>query len=270
MQLNQFFQKLKIRHARLISRMSRNSLIELIRAGLKVSDHNSVLGALWSLLGPAAMLIILYLIFHGRFGQRVEVYPLYLLIGIICVNFIITATTYLIRVFSNNREFFLNTMVPKENLFLSELFIHAYKFFVELVVCAVICTVCAGMPWFAWLWMILLFAAYCVFVLGVSILLALLYTFARDAEHIWMIVSRFLYFITPVFYSVESLSNEARILVVGVNPLTTFLTAFRSIFLGQGTLQTGAVVYSLLIGTVSFMFVYLIFFCFEDMVMEHA
>lgn len=84
--------RLRERVARLAAPANRNLLRELARANLRLSDHNSVLGALWGLLGPALMLVVLWAIFQAHFGRGVAAYPLYLLVGIVTVGFFLTVT----------------------------------------------------------------------------------------------------------------------------------------------------------------------------------
>ncbi|MCM8781788.1 MAG: hypothetical protein NC828_01890, partial [Candidatus Omnitrophica bacterium] len=73
-----FLDKLKNKTARLFTKANWDILTELIRANLKVRDYNSILGVLWSLLGPLVTLVVLYFIFRTRFGQGIKAYPLYL------------------------------------------------------------------------------------------------------------------------------------------------------------------------------------------------
>ena len=113
-------------------------MVELVWADLKLTDMNSILGFLWSCLNPVLMLLIMYFIFKMSFSQKIHAYPLYLLIGIACVNFFIATTTYATKVFSINRDFILNTTVPREMVILSRLFVHTYKFIIELALCLVL------------------------------------------------------------------------------------------------------------------------------------
>ena len=104
-----------------------NVLLELTRANIKVTDHQSIFGVLWSLLGPLALLFVMFLIFRDRFGHDQPAYLLYLLIGIVCVNFFVTTTMYLVRILAVNREFLLNAMVMRESFVLSHLFVFSYN-----------------------------------------------------------------------------------------------------------------------------------------------
>src|SRR5262245_3260411 len=91
--------RLRQRAARLFTASNANVLRELASANLELSDHNSILGALWGLLGPILMLGVLWIVFGSLFGRGIAAYPLYLLIGIVTVGFFLTATRYLMTLF---------------------------------------------------------------------------------------------------------------------------------------------------------------------------
>lgn len=270
MKLGIFLRKLKARADRLFAKPNWNLLVELVRANFKVRDHNSILGVFWSLLGPAALLVIMYLVFRMRFGQGVKTYPLYLLIGIVFISFFITATTYIIKIFLTNRDVVLNSTVPREILIVSDLLIHAYKFIIELALCWVLSIFYGVFAWKSFLLLLPLLIAYIALVLGVSLIISLGYCFARDIEHIWTIVSRLLFFATPIFYPLDSVSPLVRKVIYWGNPLTPFLISFQEVFMGMGSVNLFVYLHSLLLGGVFFIFGYGAFIILENMAVERA
>ena len=133
-----FRARLAKRARRLARPANRTILLEMVRANIKASDYHSLLGGLWSLIGTAAMLASMYFVFSRHFGRGIPGYPLYLLTGIIMVNFFITATSYLLKVLSYNRDIALNSTIPRENLVLATISINAWKFAIELAICTAI------------------------------------------------------------------------------------------------------------------------------------
>lgn len=255
---------------KIFKRSNWNLLVELIRADFKVNDHNSVLGALWSLIGPVALLAIMYIVFKERFGCEVKAYPLYLLIGIVCINFFITLTTYLLKFVALNREYLLNSTVFPEILIMARLFSHAYKFMCELTLCSAVSVLYGLFTWKSFLMLLPLTVAYIFFVLGVSLILSLVYCFIRDIEHIWMIASRIFFFITPVFYTVKDISLLAQRVVYSANPLVFFLTSFRALFMEKGSVDMLIYALSLMSGFVFLVFSYWIFNNFKNIAIERA
>jgi ABC-type polysaccharide/polyol phosphate export permease len=211
---------------------NRALFVELVRTCFKVTDHNSIGGALWSLIAPFAMLTALYLVFRERFGEELRAYPLYLLVGIAFVTYFATTTRLLIAVLFVNRALMLNTTVPRETVILAQVAFHGYKLLIELVLCALLAVHYGTFSWGAMAAALPLLLAFLGLVTGVGMLGAVVHSFARDIEHIWSLVTPLLMFVTPVFYGLESLSAPARFIIYWLNPLTPFLVALRGLFIG--------------------------------------
>jgi lipopolysaccharide transport system permease protein len=236
-----------VRRHRTLTWANAELLLELIRARFKASDNNTALGMLWSLIGPITMLLVMYLIFSTRFGAGIEAYPLYLLIGIVLVGFFVTATRYLISALAADRRLILNSSVPHAAVLISNTSVHSYKLLVELGLCAALS---AYYGLFSWRVLVVsppLILAFVALTLGVGMVLATCNAFARDMEHVWVVGSWMLYFATPVFYDLGSLSPLEATVVYWLNPLTPFLLAFRDVLIGDGQ-NLLALVHSLVLG----------------------
>jgi ABC-type polysaccharide/polyol phosphate export permease len=264
--------RLKARAGRLFTRSNRNVLVELVRAGFRVSDHNSILGVLWSLLAPVAMLLVLYFVFRERFGSEVAAYPAYVLLGVVLVGFFVTCTSAMVTVLLAERHMLLNSTVPRETLVASNLAGHLYKLLLELLLCAGFSAFYGLLVWPTVLLAIPLVLAYVGLVVGVGLVLALAHAFARDVQQVWLISSRLLFFATPVFYGLDSVSPGARTLLYWLNPLTPFLLALRDAFMdtGHGDGGWGAFWHSLLLGSVALAVGYSAFLALEDAAVERV
>jgi lipopolysaccharide transport system permease protein len=265
-----FLTRLRSRSKRLVCPANRTILLEQVRANIKASDYHSFLGGMWSLVGTTVMLAALYFVFSRRFGQGIQGYPLFLLTGIILVNFFITATTHLLKVLIYNRDIALNSTIPRENLVLATISINAWKLGIELVICTFLSM---GYGFYSWRSAFLFFPvllAFLALVLGVGLALSLFYCFTRDVEHVWAIFSRLFLFVTPVFYTMESLSPAMRAVILYLNPLTPFLMAFRAVFLQKGALGTHLLGHCLFLGTAALSVSYLIFLRWEGAAMDRT
>ncbi len=264
------FKRARLRLGRLCSRGNLRLLVELIRARLKASDFNSIFGVIWSLLGPFIMVVIMYLIFRGRFGSGVKNYALYLLVGIVFLNYFISTTTYLLKSLYNSRELVLNSNVPREDILLSDLFIHTYKFIIELIICVVLSLLYSSFTFKSLLLLLPLFSSYVLFIVGLSFTLSIIYSFAKDIEHIWSIFCRFIFFITPVFFTLNIISTFARKIVLFLNPLTVILFSFRSVILEGGNVNPFFYISSLFLGVASFTVGYFVFISLENSAIENS
>ena len=248
---------------------NRALFVELVRSAFKQTDHNSVAGALWSLIAPFAMLTALYLVFRQRFGEELRAYPLYLLLGIAVVSYFATTTRLLITILFAYRPLLLNTTVPRETVILSQVAFHGYKFMVEMVLCALLALHYGTFTWQGMLAALPLLLAFFALVTGVGMIGAVLFSFARDVEHIWTLVTHLLMFVTPVFYGLDTLSAPARFIIYWLNPLTPFLVALRGAMIGPPA-SPGVYLHALLIGTVVLVGGYAAFLSAESAAMERT
>ncbi len=270
MQKNNILNKFKLRIKKLFTKKQFFLLRELIRANFMVTDHNSFLGIFWSFLGPLTLLVAMYFIFRVNFGSSIQAYPLFLLIGVVLVNFFITSTLYSTKMLVLNREFVLNTITPRETLILSGVAIYAYKFLIELAFCYLLGIFYKLFSWGNLLLLFPLLIACIGLAIGISFIFSLLYCLARDTEHIWTIMSRLLLFATPVFYKLEIFSSPIREGIYWLNPLTPFLISFREIIMAQKSINIFIYIHSLCLGVFFFILGYLVFIKFEAMAVEGA
>jgi lipopolysaccharide transport system permease protein len=186
------------------------------------------------------------------------------------VNFFITATTHLLKVLIHNRDISLNSTIPRENLVLATISINAWKLGIELVICTMLSM---GYGFYSWRSALLFFpvlVAFLALVLGVGLALSLFYCFTRDVEHVWAIFSRLFLFITPVFYTMESLSPTMRAAILYLNPLTPFLMAFRAIFLNEGVLGALVLGHCLFLGAAALSVSYFVFLRLEGAALDRT
>jgi ABC-type polysaccharide/polyol phosphate export permease len=270
MSIHAFCVRLRKRGKRLASPANRTILLELVRANIKASDYHSFLGGMWSLVGTTVMLATFYFIFNKHFGQKINGYPLYLLTGIILVNFFITATSHLLKVLIFNRDIALNSTIPRESLILATISINTWKLGIELAICTLISLAYGLYTWKSALLFFPILASFLALVLGTGLALSLFYCFARDVEHVWAIFSRLFLFATPVFYTVESLSPTMRSVILHLNPLTPFLTSFRAIFLHEGVIGAFVLGHCLFLGTAVLTLSYLIFLRWEGAALDRT
>lgn len=211
----------------------RNLFYVLARMNLRASHYRSVMGTLWSFMGPFFLFIVTYFIFRDRFGHQIRHFPLLLLTAIICINFFSNVVGYTIRFFSGRRDILLNSVTPIGTIFLASLIVPVIKFSVEIGLCLIVAAF-TGVLNFLYLPLIfILLAAFFMMAAGAGLMLAVLNSLAGDVEEIWYILARTLIFITPTFYTLDMLSPQARGLIRFLNPLTPATISLQSLISGH-------------------------------------
>ncbi len=255
---------------RLGNRANRFAMAEMIRAALKVRHQNSLLGFLWNLVGPVLTLAVLYLLFRRHFGEQMAAYPVYLLTGIVVVGFFSAATHYLVLAFERTRDIRQNSLVPTETALVSNMAPFALRLGVEAVLCLLLGACYGGVRWYSFLMLTPLLLSLMALALGVGLLLGVLYTYTQDVEQIWMVAGRLFFFVTPVFYDLDSIPLEARALVYWFNPLTPVLIASRACVTPIEAFPFGVWVHGVLVGMLVLGAGYATYLRFEGWIEENA
>lgn len=205
----------------------------LIRMYFRTSDYRSLMGALWSLIGPLTAFCVMYFIFEDRFGRQIPHFALHLLIGLLPVTFFNSTVIHIMRFFERSRAILINTTAPAETLLGSSLFVPVVKFCSEMSLCAGIGIAFGILPASSLWHYYLLLTAFLVLTVAIGLHLLILNSLAGDVSEIWQILGGMLVFITPTFYTLDMLSPWARAMVLYLNPLTPFVLMLQSLLSGR-------------------------------------
>lgn len=208
-------------------------LFELTKKEVLLRYKRSVLGFAWSLLNPILMMLIFTMIF-SRFpkmnGLNVPYYAFFLT-GYIPWNFFATTC-------QNGKDAILaNSGIVKQVAFerwtlpAAGVLSNLIHFALALALWTVYLAVHPGfdlMSYVALLPVIVLLQA--AFLFGLVQFLSTLNVFFRDVGQILEVLTTFLFFLTPVFYSFTIFKPEDRLLVLflKINPMAHFMILYRS------------------------------------------
>jgi homopolymeric O-antigen transport system permease protein len=217
-------------------------LQNLVKRDLKVRYRNSVLGILWSLLNPLFMMLVFSLIF-GKLIPREDIrhYPVFFLVGLLPWNFFsgsilsgtvsITSNAPLIK-----KVFFPRVLLPTATL-LSNL-VNFLLAFIVLIVFLYVSGI--GLTVHA-LWLPALLFTQLLFTLGLVLVLGTLHVFYRDVVMILDVVMLAWFFMTPIIYSLDLLSEPQTIMGITfspavvmrwVNPMASIIDGYRTVLWG--------------------------------------
>lgn len=205
-------------------------LKELVSRDLKVKYRRSVLGYLWSLLNPLLMMMIVSSVFSFVFRNDIENYKIYLIIGQTFFNFFAEATTGAITTLIDNKSLLQKVYIPKYILPLSKV----CSTFVQLcysLLAVVIVLLFTRTPVRVTILLFPLGLCYLLlFCIGVSLFLSVAAVYFRDIIHLYSVFVTVWFYLTPIFYSVDSLSLQMGKLIL-YNPLYYYINYFRKIIL---------------------------------------
>ena len=200
----------------------------LAKAEFKMRNEGSYLGVLWYLLNPILLFIVLLVVFSTRFGSEISNYPFYLIIGIVLYNFFQFTTTFAISNMDRARHLIKSVKFPLESLVFSGIVVSVFSHFFEIIV-LIIFSLFFGVSLISFVYYLPLLFFFCIFIYGISFILAGFYVYFIDLEHIWNFFTRILFFVTPIFYNIEGMTKTFYLNLF--NPLFYFVTAGREIII---------------------------------------
>lgn len=224
-------------------------LKNLVVRDLKARYKNSVLGILWSLLNPLALMLVFTLVFTVMSSGTTRQYPVFVLAGLIPWNFFNGALVSGTISITGNAPLLKKVYFPRELLPTAAVASNLVNFFFAFLVLVVFLYAFGiGLTIHA-LWLPALLVTQLIFTLGLCLLLGSLTVFYRDVLMILEVVILAWFFLTPIFYSLEIFGEAQTILGITfypaqvmrwINPMASIIDGYRTVLWGT-TLSNGPV-----------------------------
>lgn len=192
----------------------------------KLREQSTFLGFLWTLLQPLLLFGALFGLFTRWTGRNPADYAAFLLIGIVQYGFFNTGSTFGMTSLNRRRTLLLNFRVPREILVLSAVLSVAISYLFELGIMLTLLLALGVRPRASWVYLPVLVGANVSFVVGLCLWLSVLSARFRDWERIWTVVTTTGFFLTPIFYTLDSVS-PGRQKVLLLNPMTYIIELTR-------------------------------------------
>jgi ABC-2 type transport system permease protein len=190
----------------------------------------TVLGYLWSLIRPLLLFGVLLLVFTQVFrvgSNKVEHYPVFLLMGIVLYTFFSESTSNAVTSVVSQEGVVRKTQFPRAVIPLATTVTAVFNLLLNLVIVLVFVLAFGVTP--AWTWLLFPVALIFLFVgaAGMSMALSALYVRYRDTAIIWVVVAQVLLYLTPILYPVNSFGEETKEHLLMINPLSVIFEQVR-------------------------------------------
>jgi ABC-type polysaccharide/polyol phosphate export permease len=215
--------------------LNRILITELTKRDFKTSYAENIFGLLWALIEPLAMMAILWVVFSflqsgGTTGGMP--YSIFLLSGLLAYDFFnkginrgsrsIKSYSFLVKT-----VYFRIAIIPII-VISSELIIHL----IIMGVMIIILIISGIYPSFYWLQVFYYMIAQYILLIGLSWLTASIQPFFPDVTYIITIVMRVLFFMTPIFWDINSMP-ESYLKFFNLNPLVYIVQGYRESFISN-------------------------------------
>jgi ABC-2 type transport system permease protein len=190
----------------------------------------TVLGYLWSLIRPLMLFGVLLLVFTQVFrvgSNKVEHYPVFLLMGIVLYTFFSESTSNAVTSVVSQEGVVRKTQFPRAVIPLATSVTALFNLLLNLIIVLVFVLAFGVTP--AWTWLLFPFAIAVLFVgaAGMSMALSALYVRYRDTAIIWVVLAQVLLYLTPILYPVNSFGEESKEHLLMWNPLSVIFEQVR-------------------------------------------
>lgn len=217
----------------------RELLYNLVVRELRARYKNSVLGFLWSLLNPLAMMLVFSAVFNFIApNNNYPNYPIYVLCGILPWNYFAAALMSSTGSIVNGSGLLKKVYFPREVLPIASVLSQLINFLLALLVLFA-AVIVVQTPWSPWLWLLpVVILMQTFFVLGLAFILTTANVFYRDVMIILDVVILGWFFLTPVFYPIEYVPETVTIwgivlpsqrLMYILNPMASLINTYRDI-----------------------------------------
>lgn len=217
----------------------RDLIRNLVVSEVKTRYKNSILGFVWSLLNPLAMMLVFTLVFGVLWpNQQMEKYPIFLLCGLLPWNFFSASVVSSMNSVLGNGNLIKKVYFPREVLPIATVLAQLVNFLLALIVLFT-ALIIFDTNFSPWLWTLpLIILIQTCFSLGIGLVLSTLQVFYRDTQLVMEVVMLAWFFLTPVFYRAAQLPASyaiggielpvQRIMYI-VNPMASLINVYRDL-----------------------------------------
>jgi ABC-2 type transport system permease protein len=196
----------------------------------KRTYFGTVFGYIWSLVRPLMLFGILLFVFTKVFragSEKVDHYPVYLLLGIVMFTFFQEASTNSVTSVVAAEGVVRKTQFPRLVIPLATVLTALFNFALNLVIVLVFLLAFGVSP--AWTWLLFPVAIAFLFILtsAVSSGLSVLYVRFRDIAIIWTVIAQVLFYATPILYPIDFKESPTFERLMMINPLAVIFEQVR-------------------------------------------
>lgn len=208
---------------------SRYFWLSLVRMDLRSRYRRSALGIGWSLLQPLAMTCVLCVVFSTMFGVDVRTYGAYLLIGLSFWQFISNCVLQGCRAFQAAEAYIRQMPQPMLIYPLRVVLASGFHFLLSLGLALLMVWILIGfgnLPALPLIVPVLLM----VFLLGLALamIFSVVNVYFPDTQHLSEVGLSMAFYLTPVIYTKELLTQRKMDWLIDINPLANALELLRA------------------------------------------
>lgn len=204
-------------------------IFHLVRCDFVTRYKGSVLGVLWSPLLPLAQLMVLVFLFQKVVPLDIDAYPAFVFSALLPWTWFSACLGSSGNLLVSNRGLVRRPNFAPVTLIIVNTLSSMLNYVVALPILFVMLIFYGKTLTLALLMLPLLMLIQGVLTVGLSLIVATLNVFYRDVQHIVSVALMLLFYLTPVFYRSQAVSENFRILYT-FSPIAALIQSYRAIF----------------------------------------
>lgn len=242
----------------------RGFILASVGRDFRARYRNSLLGCVWAVLAPLAMILVYTLIFsqvmHSRLPGVASAYgySIYLCAGILTWNLFSDILTGCTSMFVDHANLLKKLSFPWMCLPWIVLLTAFLNFAVGFLLFMGFLVITGNFPGWIVVDLLPLLALEIVFAISIGVPLGVANVFFRDVGHLLRIGLQFWFWLTPIVYTLSLLPESFQPLIL-MNPMTTLIVAFQTVLV-QGLAPDWSLLWPLVFFTLGLFFMAGIFY----------
>lgn len=206
------------------------------KANLKSEVANSYLNWLWWILDPLCFMLIYAFMFGYVFNASEDYFVIFIFIGITMWDFFNRTLTQSVKLVKANKAIVSKVYLPKYILILIKMGVNGFKMLVSLGIIVIMLAAFRVPLSINILFAVPILLTLLVLSFGIACFLMHYGVFVEDLSNVLRIVLRFLFYLTGIFWNIESrLPAPIGEYANRYNPVAFLLTSMRKCLLYQET-----------------------------------
>lgn len=214
----------------------RGFVVSMVAREFRSRYMGSLLGSIWSILNPLALIVIYTVIFSRVMRAKLPgiddpmAYGLFVCAGLLPWLFFVELLSRFPNIFIEQAALLKKVSFPRITLPVITLCSATINFLIIFSLFLVFLMVTGRFPgWVVFAYIPLLIIQQ-MFVVGLGVMLASINVFFRDIGQFISVILQFWFWFTPIVYTLDMLPEKAQELLV-FNPMTTLIQAYQGVII---------------------------------------
>ncbi len=203
----------------------------MVVKNIKDKYVGSALGISWAIINPLLITLVVTFVFTRIMKTETRHFPLLVLSGLLPWLFFVNSICEATNSIRQNLDILNRFVMPKELIPLSVVCANFINFLLGLVIMVPIFLI-FNLGAIKYLWLLpFIISLHFAFTLGVSLLFSIVNVYFRDLAQLLNVGVMFLFWMTPVFYTLEAVPTHYRWLIL-LNPVTSYVAIYQGLLYG--------------------------------------